>query len=98
MALSDEANSDAGDAHGSEVEDDDDEAVYGKPIKYTYANGNKNGKDNKWSNRRAGNSNLNISSKKDLKKVKFHFKLCYYSFMSTYFMVIETALKKNIPL
>jgi hypothetical protein len=58
VALSDEASGDAGDAHG-EAEDDDDEAVYGKPIKYTYANTNKNSKDNKWSNRRAGNSSPN---------------------------------------
>ena len=55
VALSDEASGDTGDTHG-EAEDDDDEAVYGKPIKYTYANTNKNSKDNKWSNRRAGNS------------------------------------------
>jgi len=57
VALSDEASGDAGDSHGGEVDDDDDEAVYGKPIKYTYANTNKNSKDNKWSNRRAGSSN-----------------------------------------
>jgi hypothetical protein len=49
--LSDEANPNR-DSESEETEDNEEEAVYGKPIKYTFAN-NKN-KDNKWSNRRAG--------------------------------------------
>ena len=56
VALSDEAGT-HGNEPGSdplnEEDSEDDDAVYGKPIKYTYAN-TKN-KDNKWSsNRRAG--------------------------------------------
>ena len=58
VALSDEAGprgNEPGSDQLNEEDSEEDEAVYGKPIKYTFAN-NKN-KDNKWSNRRAGNDN-----------------------------------------
>ena len=58
VALSDDANSHVdgdADADADADADDDEDAVYGKQVKFTFAN-SKNKDNNKWGNRRTGES------------------------------------------